>query len=167
MRHHDPGSMDIDGLKPAFAPRRSSPPLYRERCPMFGSYSHRRSDGNGRTGRLASRELLTILDGLQGIQLIGADVVEVAPASDTSGKSTFPAATEGVTYYLCLVLWWSRCCSPDLERPHLWKGPRRKFWRLGPRTSGISSHCYEPHLAAFEPCTVLNSSQDTAHICPA
>ena len=71
---------------------------------MFGSHSHRRSDGNGRTGRLASRELLKILDGLQGIQLIGADVVEVAPASDTSGKSTFLAATEGVLSLLGLMV---------------------------------------------------------------
>ena len=52
-------SVDIDVLDPAYAP----------------------ATGTAEVGGWTTRELLTILDGLTGIELIGADVVEVAPVS--------------------------------------------------------------------------------------
>jgi agmatinase len=53
-------SVDIDVLDPAFAPGTGTP----------------------EAGGLTSRELLGILRGLEGINLVGADIVEVAPPFD-------------------------------------------------------------------------------------
>jgi agmatinase len=53
-------SVDIDVLDPAFAPGTGTP----------------------EAGGVSSRELLAILRGLRGLDLVGADVVEVAPAYD-------------------------------------------------------------------------------------
>lgn len=55
-------SIDIDTLDPAFAPATGTP----------------------ETGGWSTRELRTIVRGLEGLNLVGADVVEVAPAYDTS-----------------------------------------------------------------------------------
>jgi agmatinase len=55
-------SIDIDTLDPAFAPATGTP----------------------ETGGWSTRELRTIIRGLEGLNLIGADIVEVAPAYDTS-----------------------------------------------------------------------------------
>ena len=53
-------SVDIDVLDPAFAPGTGTP----------------------EAGGLSSRELLAILRGFAGLRLVGADIVEVAPAYD-------------------------------------------------------------------------------------
>ncbi|KAJ3948999.1 uncharacterized protein N0V96_000107 [Colletotrichum fioriniae] len=45
-------------------------------------------------GGWSTRELLTILDGLEGLSIVGADVVEVAPAYDNNGETTVLAAAE-------------------------------------------------------------------------
>ena len=55
-------SVDIDVLDPAHAPGTGTP----------------------EAGGITSRELLEILRGLRGLNLVGADVVEVAPAYDTA-----------------------------------------------------------------------------------
>ncbi|KAI1077413.1 arginase family protein [Whalleya microplaca] len=65
-------SVDIDVLDPAFAPATGTP----------------------EPGGWSSRELLTILDGLNGLDIVGADVVEVAPIYDTAGETTALAAAE-------------------------------------------------------------------------
>ncbi|KAI9819850.1 MAG: hypothetical protein M1827_006419 [Pycnora praestabilis] len=65
-------SVDIDVLDPAFAP----------------------ATGTAEVGGWTTRELLTILDGLEGLQIIGADVVEVAPIYDNPGETTVLAAAE-------------------------------------------------------------------------
>ncbi|KAK6949302.1 hypothetical protein Daesc_009377 [Daldinia eschscholtzii] len=65
-------SVDIDVLDPAFAPATGTP----------------------EPGGWSSRELLTILDGLNGLDIIGGDVVEVAPIYDTAGQTTALAAAE-------------------------------------------------------------------------
>lgn len=57
-------SVDIDVLDPSFAP----------------------ATGTAEVGGWTTRELLTILDGMTGIDLIGADVVEVAPVSCDLGQ---------------------------------------------------------------------------------
>ncbi|KAL8305514.1 hypothetical protein RB597_003692 [Gaeumannomyces tritici] len=65
-------SIDIDVLDPAFAP----------------------ATGTAEPGGWSTRELLTILDGLTGLPVVGADVVEVAPVYDNDGETTVLAAAE-------------------------------------------------------------------------
>ncbi|KAK3672708.1 hypothetical protein LTR78_007520 [Recurvomyces mirabilis] len=67
-------SVDIDVLDPAFAP----------------------ATGTAEPGGWTTRELLTILDGLGGVAVVGADVVEVAPIYDNPGETTTLAAAEVV-----------------------------------------------------------------------
>jgi len=64
-------SIDIDVLDPSFAPGTGTPEM----------------------GGLLSRELLALLRGLNGINIVGADVVEVAPAYDHADITTLAAAT--------------------------------------------------------------------------
>jgi agmatinase len=63
-------SVDIDVLDPAFAPGTGTP----------------------ESGGLLSRELLAILGGFAGLRLVGADVVEVAPAYDHAEITGIAAA---------------------------------------------------------------------------
>ena len=63
-------SIDIDVLDPAHAPGTGTP----------------------EAGGMTSRELLAILRGLPGCQLVGADVVEVAPAYDHAEMTTVAAS---------------------------------------------------------------------------
>ncbi|MCJ1286929.1 hypothetical protein MMC26_006275 [Xylographa opegraphella] len=65
-------SVDIDVLDPAFAP----------------------ATGTSEVGGWTTRELLSILDGLKGMKIIGADIVEVAPIYDSAGEITVLAAAE-------------------------------------------------------------------------
>lgn len=46
---------------------------------------------------------MTILDGLSGIEIIGADVVEVSPVYDNSGETTGLAAAEIVRSLIQLM----------------------------------------------------------------
>jgi agmatinase len=50
--------------------------------------------GTPEPGGWSSRELLTIIEGLEGLEVVGADVVEVAPAYDDHGEPTVLAAAE-------------------------------------------------------------------------
>jgi agmatinase len=63
-------SIDIDTLDPAFAPGTGTP----------------------EAGGMSSRELLEIVRGFRGLHLVGADVVEVAPAYDHAEITTVAAA---------------------------------------------------------------------------
>ena len=56
----------IDSIDPAFAPATGTP----------------------ETGGWSTRELRTILRGLDGLQIVSADIVEVAPAYDTNAELT-------------------------------------------------------------------------------
>ncbi|KAI9877575.1 MAG: hypothetical protein M1830_003532 [Pleopsidium flavum] len=75
-------SVDIDVLDPAFAP----------------------ATGTAEVGGWTSRELLSILDGLEGLRVIGADVVEVAPIYDNPGETTVLAAAEITLSLLTLMV---------------------------------------------------------------
>jgi len=75
-------SVDIDVLDPAFAP----------------------ATGTAEVGGWTTRELLSILDGLKGIDVVGADVVEVAPIYDNPGETTVLAAAEIVHSLLTLMV---------------------------------------------------------------
>lgn len=59
--------------------------------------------GTPEPGGFSAREILTILDGFEGINLIGADVVEVAPAYDTNGDITTIIAASVVDSLLGLM----------------------------------------------------------------
>ena len=75
-------SIDIDVLDPAFAP----------------------ATGTAEVGGWSTRELLSILEGLEGINVIGGDVVEVAPIYDNPGETTVLAAAEVVQSLLTLMV---------------------------------------------------------------
>ena len=64
-------SVDIDVLDPAFAPGTGTPEM----------------------GGLSSRELLQFLRALNGVNVVGADVVEVAPAYDHADITSLAGAT--------------------------------------------------------------------------
>ncbi|HEX2115509.1 MAG TPA: agmatinase [Alphaproteobacteria bacterium] len=73
-------TFDVDGLDPAFAPGTGTPEV----------------------GGLTPREALAILRGLAGIDIVGGDVVEVAPQYDTS-TVTAQCAAQMLFTMLCLV----------------------------------------------------------------
>ncbi|KAK4164411.1 arginase family-domain-containing protein [Cladorrhinum sp. PSN259] len=75
-------SVDIDVLDPAFAP----------------------ATGTAEPGGWSTREFLTILEGLVGLKVVGADVVEVAPVYDTAAEITVLAATEIVQSLLDMMV---------------------------------------------------------------
>jgi len=74
-------SIDIDTIDPAFAPATGTP----------------------ETGGWSTREIRTIVRGLEGINLVAADLVEVAPAYDTNAELTTMAAAD--VLYEVLSLW--------------------------------------------------------------
>jgi guanidinobutyrase len=63
-------SFDIDGLDPAYAPGTGTPEI----------------------GGLTVHQGLEIIRGLRGLNLVGADVVEVSPPYDTTGTTALVAA---------------------------------------------------------------------------
>ncbi len=63
-------SVDVDVMDPAFAPATGTP----------------------EAGGLSSRELLAILRGLDGVSIVGADVVEVSPSYDHAEITSIAAA---------------------------------------------------------------------------
>ncbi|KAL5336590.1 agmatinase 1 [Aspergillus crustosus] len=75
-------SVDVDVLDPAFAP----------------------ATGTAEPGGLSTRELLSILDGLRGLPVIGGDIVEVAPIYDTAAETTTLAAAEVAHSLLALMV---------------------------------------------------------------
>jgi agmatinase len=83
-------SLDIDVLDPAFAPGTGTP----------------------EAGGLTSRELLAVLRGFEGANLVGADIVEVAPAYDHAEITGIAAAH--AAYELLSVM----APRPGDPRPH-------------------------------------------------
>ncbi|MCX8133852.1 MAG: agmatinase [Roseococcus sp.] len=73
-------SLDLDVLDPAFAPGTGTPEW----------------------GGLTPRELLGILDGLYGAQVVGGDVVELSPPQDHAGITALAGATL-LFELLCLI----------------------------------------------------------------
>ena len=74
-------SIDIDTLDPAFAPATGTP----------------------ETGGWSTRELRTIIRGLEGINFVAADLVEVAPAYDTNAELTTMAAADTLFEVMTLM----------------------------------------------------------------
>jgi arginase family enzyme len=73
-------SLDIDCLDPAFAPGTGIPD----------------------SGGLTSREVTTLIKSMQGLPLVGLDVVEVAPPIDPSEATIF-AALKIIMEYIAVV----------------------------------------------------------------
>ncbi len=74
-------SFDIDCLDPAYAPGTGTPVA----------------------GGLSSNQALAILRGLAGLELVGMDLVEVAPAYDSSQVTALAAATLGLEFLYLLA----------------------------------------------------------------
>jgi agmatinase len=77
-------SLDIDSVDPAFAPGTGTPEV----------------------AGLTSREIVDLVRGLRGLQIVGFDVVEVAPAYDTAEITALLAAN--LVYEFLMVLAESR-----------------------------------------------------------
>lgn len=77
-------TFDVDGLDPAFTPGTGTPEI----------------------GGLTSLEAQGLIRGFRGLNLVGADVVEVAPPFDPSGSTALVAAT--VMYEILCILAGSR-----------------------------------------------------------
>jgi agmatinase len=90
-------SVDIDVLDPAYAPGETHILSKHQKLTFSAT-------GTSEPGGWTTRELLTILDGLAGLKVVGADVVEVAPAYDNVGETTGLAAAEIVQSLLYLML---------------------------------------------------------------
>ncbi|HVW55447.1 MAG TPA: agmatinase [Rhizobiaceae bacterium] len=80
-------SFDIDSLDPAFAPGTGTPEI----------------------GGLTTREALDLLRGFKGVDLVGADVVEVAPQYDATAN-TAHAGAQMLFEILCLMVF-----SPSVQ----------------------------------------------------
>lgn len=76
-------SVDIDVLDPSFAP----------------------GTGTMEIGGWSTRELLSILDSLDGLNIVGADVVEVSPPFDNNSEVTSLAATGVIDSILGLMIY--------------------------------------------------------------
>lgn len=81
-------SLDIDSLDPAFAPGTGTPEV----------------------GGLTTREVLDLLRGLKGVNLVGGDMVEVAPQYDAN-TTTAQAGAQVLFEILSLMAF-----SPALSR---------------------------------------------------
>lgn len=60
--------------------------------------------GTPETGGWSTRELRTILRGLEGINFVAADIVEVAPAYDTNAELTTMAAADALYEVMTLMV---------------------------------------------------------------
>ena len=82
----------IDGVVERIRERVGDEPLYLSIDIDVLDPAHAPGTGTPEAGGLTSRELLGILRGLAGMRLVGADVVEVAPAYDHAEITAVAAA---------------------------------------------------------------------------
>jgi agmatinase len=82
----------IDGVASAIRERVQDKPVYVSIDIDVLDPAHAPGTGTPEAGGLTSREVLGILRGLAGARLVGADVVEVAPAYDHAEITTVAAA---------------------------------------------------------------------------
>jgi agmatinase len=75
-------SFDIDSIDPGFAPGTGTPEV----------------------GGLTPREALAIVRGMAGLDIVGGDVVEVAPQYDSTSNTAHVAA-QVLFGLLCLIAW--------------------------------------------------------------
>jgi agmatinase len=87
-------SFDVDALDPAFAPGTGTPEI----------------------GGLSTREALALLRGCAGLDVVGGDVVEVAPQYD-AGTITAHAAAQILFEIVCLIALAPACAARRKARP--------------------------------------------------
>ena len=92
----------VDGVVTRIRERVADAPLYLSIDIDVLDPAHAPGTGTPEAGGLTSRELLGILRGLSGLNLVGADVVEVSPAYDHAELTTVAAAH--VCYELLALL---------------------------------------------------------------
>ncbi|KAK6457519.1 uncharacterized protein RJT20DRAFT_144137 [Scheffersomyces xylosifermentans] len=73
------------------------------------------ASGTVEPGGWTSRELLTILDGLEGINVVGGDVVEVAPPYDTAAELTSITAAQVADSIISLMILANQADQKELE----------------------------------------------------
>ncbi|KAM0719595.1 hypothetical protein Q7P37_003725 [Cladosporium fusiforme] len=88
-------SIDIDSIDPAFAPGTGTP----------------------ETGGWSTREIRTIIRGLEGINFAAADIVEVAPAYDTNAELTTMAAADVLYEVMTLMVKSGPMSLPEKGEP--------------------------------------------------
>lgn len=91
-------SLDIDTLDPACKLPSPFPLLQLTNPPVAPA------TGTPETGGWSTRELRTILRALEGINLVAADIVEVAPAYDTNAEHTTMAAADALYEIMSLMV---------------------------------------------------------------
>jgi guanidinobutyrase / D-arginase len=96
------GRIGVDGVVAAIRERVRDHPVYVSIDIDVLDPAHAPGTGTPEAGGLTSRELLGILRGLAGTRLVGADVVEVAPAYDHAEMTTVAAAH--VSYELLALM---------------------------------------------------------------
>ena len=84
-------SLDIDVLDPGLVSRAqfSSPKTI-----LMSDYQQCPGTGTPEAGGWTSREVIRILRGLESLNVVGADIVEVAPAYDGTGEQTALVAAQ-------------------------------------------------------------------------
>lgn len=86
-------TVDVDSMDPSTAP----------------------ASGTVEPGGWTSRELLTVLDGLDGINIIGGDVVEVSPPYDTAAEITSVVAAQVADSIISLMVLQGESDTADSE----------------------------------------------------
>ena len=84
-------SLDIDVLDPGLVSTALLPPL---EATLMSDYRQCPGTGTPEAGGWTSREVIRILRGLESLNVVGADIVEVAPAYDGAGEQTALVAAQ-------------------------------------------------------------------------
>lgn len=84
-------SLDIDVLDPGLVSR---PLLSPSQAMLMSDYKQCPGTGTPEAGGWTSREVIRILRGLEDLNVVGADIVEVAPAYDGTGEQTALVAAQ-------------------------------------------------------------------------
>jgi agmatinase len=97
-------SIDIDTLDPACKSSPHSALMSGKDMVLSVWLTVAPATGTPETGGWTTRELRTIIRGLEGINLIAADIVEVAPAYDTNAELTTMAAADTLYEVMTLMV---------------------------------------------------------------
>ena len=84
-------SLDIDVLDPGLVSRLPLPP---SEATLASNFQQCPGTGTPEAGGWTSREVIRILRGLESLNVVGADIVEVAPAYDGRGEETALVAAQ-------------------------------------------------------------------------